>query len=159
MNKEETLGEIQREWQQFLAVAGGFSPEEQLIQGAVGHWNVRESLLHVAAWDGEQVETLKTYLSTGEEVDYGDDEAVNRLNEDQVDEKRELTLDQVWDHLRRTHEMFLEFIGGLDEDAFRPDSYTVETIAMESFRHYREHREDMESFRGGRMERFKASGQ
>ena len=150
MNKEETLREIKREWQQFLDVAGGFSPEAQTTPGAVGNWNIRESLLHVAAWDEENVNILSTYLSTGKEVDYGDDEAVDRLNAEQVDEKRELTLDQVWTHLRRTHEIFLEFMGGLAEDAFRPGSYTVETIAMESFDHYREHRED--------MERFKASG-
>jgi len=151
MNKEETLREIQREWQQFLDVASGFSEEEQTAPGAVGHWNVSESLLHVAAWDEEQVTILETYLSKGEKRDYGDDEAVDRLNEEQVGEKRELTLDQVWAHLRRTHEIFLEYLSGLAEDAFRHDSYTGKTIAMESFSHYREHRED--------MERFKASGQ
>ena len=90
-------------------------------------------------------------MSKGEKRDYGDDEAVDRLNEEQVGEKRELTLDQVWAHLRRTHEIFLEYLSGLAEDAFRHDSYTGKTIAMESFSHYREHRED--------MERFKASGQ
>jgi hypothetical protein len=151
MNKEETLIEIEREWQQFLDVAGGFSAEKQTTPGVVGHWNVRESLLHVAAWNGEQVTILATYLSKGEERDYGDDEAVDRLNEDQVDEKRELTLDQVWAHLHQTHQVLLVYISGLAEDAFRPDSYTGETIAMESFCHYKEHRED--------IERFKASGQ
>jgi len=151
MNKEETLREIHREWQRFLDVASGFSPGEQLIQGAVGHWNVRESLVHVAAWDEEHVEILKTYLDTGEERDYGDDEAVDRLNEEQVDEKRALTLDQVWAHLRWTHEMFLEFINGLPEDNFSLDSYASDTITMESFHHYREHREDMERFKASRQ--------
>jgi len=150
MNKEETLREIQREWQQLLGVAGGFSPEEQITPGAVGHWNVRESLLHVAAWDEEQVKIIETYLNEGEERDYGDEEAVNQLNEGQVDQKRDLTTDQVWAHIRQTHEKFLEFVSGLTDDAFRPDSYTVETISTESLSHYKEHRED--------MERFKASG-
>ena len=151
MNKEETLGEIRREWHQFLDVAGGFSPDEQLIQGAVGHWNVRESLLHVAAWDGEHVETLKLYLETREERDYGDDEAVDRLNEEQVEEKRALTLDQVWAHLHQTHRVLLDFMGGLPENAFSLDSYASDTIAMESFRHYQEHREDMERFKASRQ--------
>ena len=150
MNKEETIGEIYREWQQFLNVAGGFSQEEQLIQGAVGHWNVRESLLHVAAWDGEHVEMLKWYLDTGEERDYGDDEAVDSLNEEQVDEKRALTLDQVWAHLHQTHQVLLDFMSGLPEDAFSLDSYASDTIATETFRHYIEHREDMEHFKASR---------
>lgn len=147
MSKEETLREIQLEWQKLLDVAGRFSHEEQKTPGAVGGWNVLESLLHVAAWDEEQVNILKTYLATGEERDYGDDEAVDQLNADQVYEKRELTLEQVWEHLRRTHELYLEFIGGLPEDTFNPDSYSGNTIATESFSHYREHREDMERFR------------
>ena len=151
MNKEETLREIHREWQKFLDVAGRFSPGEQLIPGAVGHWNVRESLLHVAAWDEEHVKMLNTYLATGEERDYGDDEAVDRLNEEQVDEKRALTLDQVWAHLHQAHEVLLDFMGGLPEDAFRPDSYIGDTIATESFSHYLEHREDMERFNPSRQ--------
>ena len=93
---------------------------------------------------------LKTHLATGEERDYGDDEAVDRLNEEQVDEKRELTLDQVWAHLHQTHQVLLDFMGSLPEDAFRPDSYTGDTIAMESFRHYGEHGEDMERFKASR---------
>ena len=99
MNMEETLGEIGREWQQFLDEASWIPPAEQIIQGAVGHWSVRESLLQVVAWDAEQVEVLKMYLDTGEVRDYGDDAAGDRLNEDQVKEKEGLPLDEVWGHL------------------------------------------------------------
>ena len=150
MNKEETLKEIHQEWQQLLDVASKFSPEEQLIPSAVGHWNVRESLLHVAAWDEEQVKILGTYLDTGEKRDYGDDEAVDLLNAKQVDEKREMTSDAVWNHLHQTHQMLLDFISGLPEDAFSPRSYTDDTIATESFSHYKEHREDLERFKASR---------
>ena len=147
MSKLEILGQIEQEWHQFLDVASGFSEEGQLVPGAVGHWNVREALIHVAAWDEELVKILQTYLSTGEERDYGDDEAVDRLNEGQVDEKRELTLDGVWSHLRATHQALLEVVRGLPENAFSPDTYTGDTLAMETWAHYRDHREDLERFK------------
>jgi hypothetical protein len=147
MSKLEILGQIDQEWQQFSDVAGGFSEEGQLVSGAVGHWNVREALIHVAAWDEELVKMLETYLSTREERDFGDDEAVDQLNEGQVDEKRELTLDGVWTHLRNTHQALLEFVRGLPEDVFSLDSYTGDTLAMETWSHYRDHREDLERFK------------
>ena len=151
MNKDETLSRIDLEWQQFLDEASGIPPAGQMIQGAVGHWSVRESLLHVAAWDAEQVEVLKMYLDTGEVRDYGDDAAGDPLNEDQVKEKEGLTLDEVSGHLRQTHQVLLDFLGSLPEDTFSFDSHASKTIATESFRHYREHRQDIERFKATRQ--------
>lgn len=147
MNKDEFLGEINREWQQLLDLVGGFTPEELLQPGAVGHWNVRESLIHVAAWDMELAEIIKERLTTGVERDYGDDEAVNLLNDEQVDEKRDLTSEQVLAHIHQTHQSLLDFIGSLPDSAFNLPSYTGDTMAMETFGHYREHREDLERFK------------
>ena len=147
MSKQEVLTEIDKEWQLLLDVAGGFSESEQQISGVVGHWDVREALLHVAAWDHELVGILETFARTGEERDYGDDEAVDALNESQVEEKWDLTVEQVWGHLHTTHRTLRDYLEGTSEKTFAKETYPQGTIDMETANHYREHREDMERFR------------
>jgi hypothetical protein len=89
----------------------------------------------------------KGWLATGEERDYWDNEVVDRLNEEHVYEKQALTPDQVWAHLHQAHQVLLDLLASLPEDAFSLDSYASDTIATESFRHYREQREDLEHFK------------
>ena len=140
MNKQETLTEIDQEWRRLLDIAGEFSKEESLIPGAVGNWNFTESLIHVAAWDDELVKQLESYLNTGEKREYGDAEATDRLNAAQVDEKRGLALEKVWDHLDETHKTLLEFLTGLPETSFEPQTSTIRMITGETVDHYSEHR-------------------
>lgn len=147
LSKQDVLVDIDREWRLLLEVAGGFSESEQLLPGAVGHWDVRESLLHVAAWDLELVGILEHFSRTGEQRDFGDGEAVDALNESQVEEKWDLTPEQVWGHLHTSHRTLVDYISGLPEETFNKDSYSGESIVAETANHYQEHREDMERFR------------
>jgi hypothetical protein len=146
----ETLRRIDEEWQQFVAVASGFSPNEQLLPNALGHWTVRDVLLHIAAWDDELMKQVEHYRSTGEKIDYGDGEAVDRLNQAQVNEKLGLSLDQVWETLHASHQELLQRLHRFPEETFVPGTYTSDQIAMESLGHYRDHREDLERWRAAR---------
>ena len=148
--KTQILQQASEQWQRLLDVAGGVSEEEQLIPGAVGHWSVRDTLLHVAAWDEELVKQVEQYRRNDEEADYGDDEAGDRLNQAQVDEKRGLSLDQAWEELRTSHQAMLDFLRGLPEEAFAVHSYTGDQIATETLGHYREHLEDIERWKASR---------
>jgi hypothetical protein len=68
-----------------------------LGQSAIGTF--RDLLLHVSAWDGKQTGAIETYMNEGYERDYGGNEAVGKLNENLLEEKLSLTLDQVWAHI------------------------------------------------------------
>ncbi len=150
MYKNQILQEIDREWERLLKVTKGFSEKELRIKGAVGQWNTLEALLHLAAWDEELVSVIKSYLNGGEERDYGDNEATDLLNAQQVHEKRGLTPDEAWDRLYHTHETFLSFLNGLPEDVFKPNSYVVNLVNMTAGAtsgHYRMHGDDLERFK------------
>ena len=148
--RAETLKRIDEEWQQFVDVAKGLSPNAQLLPSAVGRWTVRDVLIHMAAWDDELMKQVERYRSTGEKTDYGDGEAVDRLNQAQVDEKLGLSLDRVWETLQASHQELLQLLHGLPEETFVPGTYTSDQIAIESLGHYREHREDLERWRAAR---------
>ena len=124
------------------------SGEEFVRPGAVGHWSPKDLLLHVAAWDIELITVVDKHRTTGEESDYGTDEEVDRLNEAQVEEKRGLSFDQVWEYLGDAHRRLVDFLTDLPDEAFNPDSFTGDWIATDSYGHYRGHREDLERCAG-----------
>ena len=98
--KQTTLTQMAEEWRLFLEAAQGFLPEEQVLQGAVGHWSVKDLLVHIAAGDLDVLKNMETYLETEEGKtlsDYGPE--MDRLNEAWVVEKRGLPFDEVWEYL------------------------------------------------------------
>ena len=142
--KDEFLAQMEEEWQRFLDTALGFPEDKLFTPGAVGHWSVREAVIHVSAWDEELARIVERYRNSGEETSYGDDEAVDRLNQAQVDEKRDMSITQVWEALDADHARLLKLLNDLPEEAFASGTYTGDHIITETLGHYREHREDFE---------------
>ena len=150
MSSSRMLGSIDQEWRTLLAVAISFVPGEQTTDGAVGHWSVKEPLLHVAASYKEVVENIRVYLDTREETDYGDEQAIDRLTEEEVEEHSNLSLDGVCAYLQQSHQYMMAFIVDLQEELLISSMYVRETVEHTTFAHYREHREDLERFKESR---------
>ena len=93
---------------------------------------------------------VERYRSSGQTTDYGDGEAVDRLNQAQVDEKLGLSQDQVWETLHASHQVLVQLLYRLPKETFVPGTYTGDQIAIESLGHYREHREDLELWQAAR---------
>lgn len=148
--KSMLLEQIDREWDRFVEVARGVSGERAVEPGAVGHWSLREALLHVAAWDEELVKLLEEYRRSGEQHDYGDDAAIDDLNERQVEERRSLDLRQAWEYLEKAHAGAIDFLHGLPEETFDEGTYTRGQITTETLGHYQQHREDLERWKASR---------
>ena len=83
--KDVFLPQMGGEWQRFLDTAQGIPEDHLFTPGAVGHWSVRDAIIHVSAWDEELARLMEQHRTSGEETSYGDDEAVDRLNQAQVD--------------------------------------------------------------------------
>ncbi len=149
-SKAEVLESVNTEWERLLDVLKGTSAEEQTTGGVVGHWSVREALVHVAVWDGELLKVVERFRASGQETSYGGDEAVDSLNEAQVQEQRGLSADQVSDLLRESHDRLLGFLRGLPDEAFAAGTYTGDWINTDSAGHYKEHREDIERWKASR---------
>lgn len=148
MTKSEVIQQIDNDWHQLMSKAKKFEAGSQIVSGAVGHWSVKETLIHIAIWDEETVKSIKLCQDTGEEVDYGTPEAGDKLNELQLEDKRSLTLEQVWRFLEERHEVLLSYLYTLPDDVFTENTFTLNTISINTYGHYRGHSEDLERFKG-----------
>ena len=142
--KENALQQLEEQWNRLLNLARGFSDEAQQRPNAAGGWSVRDVMGHIATWDRELVNVADRYLTSGEKTDYGDDEAIDRYNEAEVIRQRSLSLNQLWDEVTQYHDRLVQFLQGLPEEPFDPDTYSGGWIATDSWGHYQEHRQDLE---------------
>ena len=131
-------------WEAVLGVVRTCSPDEWLSLGAVGHWSVKDALIHVTAWDAELIRVVDTFWRTGEKLDYGTGEEVDRLNEAQVEGKRTLSINQVCGDPLSAHQRLREFLESLPDAAFDPALHSGEWIRDDSHGHYEEHGQDIE---------------
>ena len=148
MTKNEVIQQIDRDWQQLVSTAKAFETRLQTVSGAVGNWSVKEALTHIAVWDEEIVRSIKLYQDIGEEAEYGTPEAGDKLNELQLEDKKSLSLEQVWGFLEESHGTLLSYLHTLPHDAFYGGTFTFDTISAITYIHYREHSEDLQRFQG-----------
>jgi len=149
MAKQEIMEAIERNWLIFAILAKSFPDEDRVRPGAVGHWNVCEALLHVAAWDNEVMMLVKKFEEIGEKPDWLglSEDALDQLNERQVAERRDLNPTLIWDHFEQTHASLVEFLSTCDEHVFSVDSFTGDSINEETWQHYDGHAQDLNSFK------------
>lgn len=147
MGKEEIIRRITEEWHKLGDDAMHFTEEQRSKAGAVGHWNVKEALLHVAAWDVEEVNIVETYLATGEKAEDRDQVAEDKLNEDQVDVMREASFEEVWQHFTDSNQFLKNYIDGLEDKDLDSNNYVMEIITTNTVEHYMGHREDFRQFK------------
>ena len=147
--KAGLLGEIEQEWEQFLEAARGLSEEDLTRASAVGHWSARDVMVHTAAVNEELVKELTVFLAEGKEADYGDEDAVVRMNDVQLEEKQALSLSEVWELLDRSYREAFSYLQSLPEEAYAPDGYVRRHVAGETVEHYRDHRADLGQVRTG----------
>ena len=149
MAKQDVIEAIEHEWNAFASLAEDFPEESRVLTGAVGHWNVHEALLHVAAWDNEVTLLVKKFEATGEKPEWdglpGD--VLDDLNESQVAERRNLTPDLIWAHFRDTHQVLGEFLETCDEHVFAEGTFTGDSISAETWKHYQGHGQDFTRFK------------
>ena len=149
MSKKDVIENIEREWDAFTNIAQSFPEQNRVRPGAVGHWNVHEALLHVAAWDNEVMLLVKNFEETENKpywVDLSGDD-VDALNERQVAERRDLEPARIWEHFKSTHAALVEFLSTCDEHVFADDSFTGHSIRLETWQHYQGHGQDLTRFK------------
>ena len=120
MAKKDVMETIEREWNAFAGLAESFSQEDRVRPGAVGHWNVHEALIHVAAWDNEVMILVKNFEETGRKPEWlnSPEYKLDQLNERQVSERRDLAPTLIWEHFRGAHKALVEFLSTCEEHVF-----------------------------------------
>ena len=149
MAKQDVIEAIESEWNAFASLAEDFPEESRVLPGAVGHWNVHEALLHVAAWDNEVKLLVEKFEATGEKPEWdglpGD--VLDDLNESQVAERRNLAPDLIWAHFRDTHQALVGFLETCEEHVFTEGTFTGDSIKAETWKHYQGHGQDLTRFK------------
>ena len=149
MSKEQVLHRLEQEWQAFLKSVEGL-PESVLLEaGVCGEWSIRDLMAHVPTWEEETLRALPL-IQKGKRTPkystlYGGIDAFNAL---QHTRKKSLSLAQVKRDLKSTHKRLEAFLADLPETAF---TYRlVRRLGLDTYNHYREHREQIEEGRKGK---------
>ena len=146
MSKERILSRLEEAWQAFLKSFADL-PESALLEaGVCGEWSIRDIMAHVTTWEEETLGALPLILA-GKRLPmystlYGGVDAFNAL---QYEKKQNLSLAQVKRDLKSTHKRLVAFLSDLPETAFTPR--LVRRLGIDTYRHYREHREQIEGWR------------
>ena len=142
MSKSDVLKELRDDWAQFLSIAEKVEAKNHNTTGAVGHWSIAECLVHIAAWDEEVTQIVKTFIGSGTKK-----APQHNLNEIQLENRKNLnTNEMIWEYLHQTHKNLMSYIETLPEDIFDTESYTGEWIGITVPNHYKGHRQDIECF-------------
>ena len=144
MSKVDVLSSLDQGWSRFLEMAKSIPEGKYDEYGSIGWWTVSQSLLHIASWDEELEEIMRTYISTGKEHDFDLDHDVN---DSHLREKRNMDLPMIWRHLDEAHISLLSYLNTLEEKDFHEDSYTGDLIETMIRQHYWQHEKDIEDFR------------
>ena len=143
MIKAEVMSSLNDGWNRFLDIAKSVPKGKYEEYGSIGWWTVSQSLLHVASWDEELIEIMRTYFSTGQEHDFDLDPDANDRH---LREKQNMDLPMIWRHMDEAHLSLVSCLNGLEEKHFYEDSYTRDLIETMIRRHYWEHEKDIEDF-------------
>jgi hypothetical protein len=148
MAKLDVLDKIETGWNAFIGLVESFPLEDRVRPDAVGHWNIHETLIHIAAWDNETLLLVKGFEANGAKPGWlnqsGDD--LNALNESHVTARRDLDSALIWTHFRDTHQELVDFLETCDEHVFVDGSFTGGMLT-ETWKHYQGHGQDLTNFK------------
>ena len=149
MAKKDVMEVIEREWNAFVSLADSFNEEDRVRPGAIGHWNVLEGLLHIAAWDNETILLVRLFEESGAKPGWqgqsGD--TLDELNEGHVAARRNLNPSLIWAHFKDTHQSLVGFLQTCDEHVFVEGTFTGDAIITETWKHYQGHGQDFTRFK------------
>jgi hypothetical protein len=148
--KDELLNEAAREYKALHEALHGLN-EEQMTEVWLGTWAVRDIVAHIAGWHQEMSPALER-LARGERpvsagVSYDD---VDGWNERFASARRTTAVADVLLELDRTHEHFMTAAAAVPADRFQPGKTAWKIVDGNSAHHYREHAEQIRTWRASR---------
>jgi hypothetical protein len=149
------LAELDQEWANIERICAGLSEDEMVAPGTQGDWSVKDTLVHLSAWEKYLLDRLG-YVMTGQSPRYPvmtswDD--VHRFNAQVYAENKDRPLTSVIIEFRSLYQGVMTVIEALSEDQisqpytydFPNDSLTLlQLIRANTCVHYREHCLSME---------------
>jgi hypothetical protein len=137
---QQLLKRLDKAWRDFEASYAGLPDSELLEPGVTGAWSVRDIIAHVTTWEEEALKHLPLVLR-GERpprysVTYGGIDAFNALTTEQ---KKSLSLPEVFRHQEDVHRRLIELIEGVPEDQLGGDTRFRHRLRLDTYGHYPKH--------------------
>jgi hypothetical protein len=137
---QQLVKRLDKAWRDFEASYAGLSDPELLEPGVTGAWSVRDIIAHVTTWEEEALTHLPLVLRGRKpprySVTYGGIDAFNALTTEQ---KKSLSLAQVFRHQKDVHRRLIELIEGVPEDQLGGDTRFRHRLRLDTYGHYPQH--------------------
>ena len=154
VSKDKLLAELRAGRERLEATLARVGEGQMTAPGAVGDWSVKDLLAHLIFWEQAPVRALQAEARGEPGRLPSDDENVDELNARAVAERRERPPAEVLAEFERSYHELLDVVEPLsDADLNEPDRYAWtegkplwRIIAGESYRHYREHDEEIRAW-------------
>ncbi len=156
--REQVIDWTHSEHDMLEQVVNSLTPEQLVAPILDDGWSVKDVLAHIAEWEKLMLGWIEAYLRGGAPVRFAPDfvptpdtfqETADRLNQALYEQNRARSLQDVCEDYAATYERVLALLGRLSQqDMFGPNRFPARegtplapTIGGNTFGHYREHRE------------------
>ena len=115
MTKQEYIDKLVEYREGVWASVDGLSDEQLSEPMGEDKWSIKDTLGHLAAWEGEAVHAFEQ-KERGERPTIGDITDYDAWNEVESGKRKDWSADQIRQELRSNRERLMEIVAGLPED-------------------------------------------
>jgi len=148
--KEELLNQAAREYNAFEQAVHGLN-EDDMREAWFGAWGVRDIVAHMIGWHREMGPALERIARGERPVPEGRSyEDVDGWNARFAAAVKDWTPEDVLLELDRSHEYFMHVAAAVPDERVQPGKTAYRIIDLNSAHHYREHGEQIRTWRARR---------
>jgi len=151
MDRSQLLRRLDKVWKELRESYAGLSDSEMLEPGVTGTWSIKDIIAHVTSWENESLTHLPLILA-GEKpplysITYG---GIDAFNAQTIEQKHNLSLDEVLQQRDETHRRLIDFIQRVPEEQFVRETHFRRRLQLDTYSHYPKHTEMIRKWRGQR---------
>lgn len=115
MDKHALIEKLLEERQNVLKAIEGISDDEMQEPMAEGKWSVKDTLGHLAAWEGEVVKAFEQ-KARGERPTIGNITDYDSWNKEQAAKRKDKSVEEIREELNETRKKLLTIVNDLPEN-------------------------------------------
>lgn len=140
MSKQSEMEKIEQGWSLLKSSFDGLTDEQMVEPGVTGGWSVKDILAHVTGWELETLKSLPQILGDAQETDSTDaDLTTDEFNARMTERYRHLSVPQVLQQLKETHQKMCEYLDQAPEEQFEEGTPFQDKMKSDTYDHYAEH--------------------
>jgi hypothetical protein len=137
MDRKQILAKLEAAWMDFKHSYAGLSELQLTTSRVTGNWSARDILAHVSTWEEEALKGLPIILSGKRlptyRAQYG---GINAFNALMTEQKRALSLAEVFLQLDSTHAQLVAYLLTVPEEQFVRETRFRRRLRLDTYSHY-----------------------